>query len=495
VEGKAVIYQLLLRAFGKRKTVSGGSYSINGSGKFDDITDEILKKIKKLSVNAIWYTGVISHATKSHFYGIKDCNPTIVKGEAGSPYAIRNYFDVSPELANNHDNRMAEFEALVRRTHKAGMKVIIDFVPNHVFRQYDTYFTKENFYLLDGPLVLPESLGSDYVENPAKATGNDVFHRYPSENDWYETVKLNYDNHNTWIKMLDVLKFWAAKGVDGFRCDMVEMVPAEFFGWAFSEVKRICPNTFFIAEVYGKENYKRYREVGGFDLLYDKSGLYDTLRRIICDGASTRELTGEWQFLGDLQPRMLNFLENHDEQRIASDFYAGSGRAAFPALAVALLFNNAPFMLYFGQEFGERGMEQEGFSGLDGRTSIFDYCNVPSIRSWLLDRLTVEELVVYKEYCRLLKIATSDALFSRGETYDLMYANPDSERFDGDRQFAFMRGYEGSCMLVVANFAERPVEIEVNIPSEAYSFFGIEKEGERVDVKVGARDYMRLNLV
>ncbi len=495
MEGKAVIYQLLLRAFGRRKTVSGGSYSINGSGKFDDITDEVLKKIKKLSVSAIWYTGVISHATKTHFRGIKDCNPSIVKGEAGSPYAIRNYFDVSPALANNHDNRMAEFEALVRRTHKAGMKVIIDFVPNHVFRQYDTYFTKDNFYLLEGPLVLPESLDSDYVENPAKATGNDVFHRYPSVNDWYETVKLNYDNRDTWVKMLDVLKFWAAKGVDGFRCDMVEMVPAEFFGWAFSEVKRIYPNTFFIAEVYGKENYRRYREVGGFDLLYDKSGLYDTLRRIICDGASTRQLTGEWQFLGDLQPRMLNFLENHDEQRIASDFYAGSGRATFPALAVALLFNKAPFMLYFGQEFGERGMEQEGFSGLDGRTSIFDYCNVPSIRSWLLDRLTVEELVVYKEYCRLLKIATSDALFACGETYDLMYANPDSERFDGDRQFAFMRGYEGSCMLVVANFAERPVEIEVNIPSEAYSYFGMEKEGERVEVKVGARDYMRLNLV
>jgi glycosidase len=495
VEGKVVIYQLLLRAFGKRKSVPGGSYNLNGSGKFDDITDEVLKKIKKLSVSAIWYTGVISHATKTHFHGIKDCNPSIVKGEAGSPYAIRNYFDVSPALANNHDNRMAEFEALIRRTHKAGMKVIIDFVPNHVFRQYDTYFKRDNFHILNGPLVLPESLNSDYVENPAKATGNDVFHTSPSINDWYDTVKLNYDNRDTWFKMLEVLKFWAAKGVDGFRCDMVEMVPAEFFGWAISEIKYIYPNTFFIAEVYGKENYRRYHEIGGFDLLYDKSGFYDTLRSIICDGASTRLLTGEWQFLGDLQPGMLNFLENHDEQRIASDFFAGSGRAAFPALAVSLLFNRAPFMLYFGQEFGERGMEQEGFSGLDGRTSIFDYCTVPSIRRWLLDRLTVDELVVYKEYGRLLKIATSDAIFAHGETFDLMYANPDSERFNGNRQFAFMRGYEDACMLVVANFDGRPAEMEVNIPSEAYSFFGINKAGERVRLKVGANDYTRVNLV
>jgi glycosidase len=495
VEGKVVIYQLLLRAFGKRKYVSGGSYDINGSGKFDDITEDVLKKFKKLSVNAIWYTGVVSHATKTHFHGIKDCNASIVKGEAGSPYAIRNYFDVNPALANNHDNRMVEFEALIRRTHKAGIKVIIDFVPNHVFRQYDTYFTRDNFYILDGPLVLPQSLNSDYVENPAKATGNDVFHRSPSINDWYDTVKLNYDNPDTWKKMLEVLNFWAAKGVDGFRCDMVEMVPAEFFSWAFSEIKRIYPNTFFIAEVYGKENYRKYHETGGFDLLYDKSGFYDTLRGIISDGASARLLTREWQFLGDLQPKMLNFLENHDEQRIASDFFAGSGRAAFPALAVSLLFNKAPFMLYFGQEFGERGMVKEGFSGLDGRTSIFDYCYVPSIRRWLLDRLTLDELVVYKEYCRLLKIATSDAIFAHGETYDLMYANPDSELFDGNRQFAFMRGYEGTCMLVVANFEDRPVEIEVNIPDEAYSFFGLQREGERVCLKVGARDYMRLNLV
>ena len=192
---------------------------------------------------------------------------------------------------------------------------------------------------------------------------------------------------------------------------------------------------------------------------------------------------------------MLNFLENHDEQRIASDFFAGSGRAAFPALAVSLLFNKAPFMLYFGQEFGERGMEEEGFSGLDGRTSIFDYCYVPSIRRWLLDRLTVDEVVVYKEYCRLLKIATSDAIFACGDTYDLMYANPDSEQFNGNRQFAFMRGYEGSCMLVVANFEARPVEIEVNIPAEAYAFFGLVKEEEKVEVKVGAKDYMRVNLV
>ncbi|MBQ4013043.1 MAG: alpha-amylase, partial [Bacteroidales bacterium] len=289
-----------MRAFGNRACVPGGSYAQNGSGKFNDVTDEVLAKFRKLSIGAVWYTGVISHATRTHFRTIPDNDPSLVKGEAGSPYAIRNYFDVDPALAVNLDNRMAEFEALVARTHKAGMKVIIDFVPNHVYREYRSYFTAENFYPLDGPLHLPESLHSRYVENPALATGNDVFHAWPSENDWYDTVKLNYNNRSTWSKMLQVLKFWAGKGVDGFRCDMVELVPPAFFDWAFRALRAERPDLFFIAEVYGKENYRRYADAG-FDLLYDKSGFYDALRGIVRGERPASCLTQEWQALGDLQ--------------------------------------------------------------------------------------------------------------------------------------------------------------------------------------------------
>ena len=488
-----IVYQLLLRAFGNRACVPGGSYAENGSGKFNDISDEVLLKLKKLSVGAVWYTGVISHATRTHWRTIPDSDPSLVKGEAGSPYAVRNWFDVDPALAVNLDNRMAEFEALVERTHKAGMKVVIDFVPNHVSRQYHSYFTAENFYPLDGPLHLPDSLHSNYVENPALATGNDIFHTRPSENDWYDTVKLNYGNRSTWSKMLAVLKFWADKGVDGFRCDMVELVPAEFFAWAFGSLRATRPGLFFIAEVYGKENYRKYADAG-FDLLYDKSGFYDALRGIVRGERPASCLTQEWQFLDDLQPRMLNFLENHDEQRLASDWFAGSGRAGFPALAVSLLFNTASFMLYFGQEFGERGMEAEGFSRVDGRTSIYDYCCVPSVRRWLADKLTVEETVVYKEYCRLLRIATADAIFSKGKTFDLMYVNPASGHFDPDRQFAWMRGYAGSAMAIVANFADTPVDVEVFLPQAAFDYFGMPVREHTVHVHVNARDYTRIDV-
>ena len=488
-----IVYQLLLRAFGNRPCVPGGSYAKNGSGKFNDITADVLTKLKKLSVNAVWYTGVVSHATRTHFRTIPDCDPSLIKGEAGSPYAIRNWFDVDPALAVNVDNRMAEFEAMVSRTHKAGMKVIIDFVPNHVYREYRSYFSDENFFPLDGPLHLPESLHSSYVEDPALATGNDVFHAWPSVNDWYDTVKLNYGQRSTWSKMLSILKFWVGKGVDGFRCDMVELVPVEFFEWAFRALRAEHPDLLFIAEVYNKDNYRRYGHAG-FDLLYDKSGFYDALRGIVQGERPASCLTQEWQFLGDHQPRMLNFLENHDEQRVASDFFAGSGKAALAALAVSLLFNTASFMIYFGQEFGERGMESEGFSGVDGRTSIFDYCCVPSVRRFLSGHLTVEETVLYKEYCRLMKIATADAIFSKGKTFDLMYANPTSDLFDAARQFAWMRGYAGSAMAIVANFADHPVDVDVVIPQAAFDYLAVPAREHTVHFHVNAHDYTRIDV-
>ena len=488
-----IIYQLLLRAFGNRTCVPGGSYAVNGAGKFNDIDDEEFSRLKRLSVDAVWYTGVISHATRTHFRSVPDNDPSLVKGEAGSPYAIRNWFDVDPALAVNVDNRMAEFEALVRRTHAAGMKVIIDFVPNHVYREYRSYFSNENFYLLDGPLHLPASLHSSYAEDPALATGNNVFHAWPSETDWYDTVKLNYEQRSTWSKMLSVLKFWVDKGVDGFRCDMVELVPAAFFEWAFRTLRAEHPGLLFIAEVYDKHNYRTYGRAG-FDLLYDKSGFYDALRGIVRGERPASCLTREWQEIGDHQPQMLNFLENHDEQRLASDFFAGSAKAGLAALAVSLLFNTASFMLYFGQEYGERGMEAEGFSGRDGRTSIFDYCSVPSICRALSGRLTVEESVIYKEYCRLMRIASADAIFSKGQSFDLMYANPSSAHFNADRQFAWMRGYAGSAMAIVANFADTPVDVDVFIPQEAFDYLGVAARAHSVHFHVGAHDYTRIDV-
>lgn len=457
-----IIYQMLPRVFGKREWVRNGSFARNGSGKFNDITDDVLARLRSdLAVDAVWYTGVISHATKTRFKGRPACNPSLVKGEAGSPYAITDYYDAAAELASSPAKGMSEFEQLVARTHAAGMKVIIDFVPNHVFRQFRKPFKIENFYVLNGrSLKLP--FETDYAEDPALGTGNNPFSEAPGIYDWYETVKLNYENKYTWNVMRDILLFWAGKGVDGFRCDMCELVTPEFFSWAIREVKKSFSDTFFIAEIYDKGNYRRYADAG-FDLLYDKSGFYDALRAVSTFNRPASWLTDEWMFTGDLQPRMLKFLENHDEQRVASDFWLGSGRRAIAPLAVSLLFDTSPFMLYMGQEYGERGMNEEGYSGLDGRTSIFDYCSLSEERDEAL----------YRRYSELMRLAATP-LFAEGRSFDLMYVNPAGEWFNPERQFAFMRGLDGCGALVVANFDDKPVDVRVNVNRECYEWLGLE---------------------
>lgn len=521
---KFIIYQLLLRVFGNRNEncVPGGSLSVNGTGKFSSVSVEVLEELKKMAVTHVWYTGVIEHVTKSSFeeFGIVGDNPAVIKGEAGSPYAIKDYYDVNPYLADSVPNRMEEFHALVERTHSTGLKVIIDFIPNHLARGYNSDCTSDgvpqfgaddntglafspqnNFYYIPGQaLDLSNIPAADsaavYHEYPARATGNDCFLSGPNKDDWYETVKLNYGvdyvgggakyfepRPKTWDMMLDVLLFWAAKGVDGFRCDMAEMVPVEFWHWAIGEVKRQYPEVIFVAEVYNPAQYESYIKTGGFDFLYDKVGLYDNLKVITQRFAgkapwfsAASSITGNWQALGELQNSMLNFLENHDEQRVASDFNIGNPFLAIPELAVSLLLNAAPFMLYFGQEFGERGMLSEGFSGVDGRTSIFDYCSAPSVVQWLKgcpDRRSQE---LHQVYSAMLNASMKEPALREGFTYDLEYANMSTPGFNPNDCFVFARVSKQSqneLVIVVADFSQSSQILPVKLPAHFFEYSNI----------------------
>jgi glycosidase len=426
----------------------------------------------------------------------------VVKDRPGSPYAISDWYDVNPYLSDNAEERMHEFESLIKRTHDAGMKVCTDFVPNHVARIYDGRRTPEgvpvpgrdddpsvhwapdnDFYYYPGEyLTLPVDSGG-YSEYPAKASGN-CFSPKPGINDWYDTVRLNYcDFHTpTWDKMLSVILFWAGKGVDAFRCDMVEMVPWQFFAWMIPEAKKRFPSVRFIAEVYDKNLYHKYLNHVGFDILYDKSGLYDTLRAVTCSNAPAGEITAASQQVGAFHGRLLNFLENHDEQRLASDFFCHTPEAGFAALAVSLLLNDAPFMLYFGQECGERGMQAEGFSGRDGRTSIFDRCKVPALEK--------PDKHVLARYSDIL-FWSKNPEFASGKTFDLCYCQGPS--FNPDRHFAFMRAEGYTAYLVVANFGKMQ-EITITIPPEALDYLGV-KAGKTVyTVEVKENDYALIHI-
>lgn len=513
---KPLIYQIFTRLYGNKKNanIPAGSIEENGCAKMNDITAKQLERIASMGFTHVWFTGLIEHATQTDYSanGIKADHPAVVKGRAGSPYAIKDYYDIDPDLAVNVKQRMKEFNALLKRTHQAGLKLVIDFVPNHVARQYNSdahpkgvkdlgedddttkaFDPNNNFYYLEGQTLhtnfdTERRAKQPYSEYPAKATGNDCFNAWPSRNDWYETVKLNYGidimngrqphfspTPSTWLKMTDILLFWCKKGVDAFRCDMAEMVPAEFWEYAISKVRSKYPHVQFIAEVYNPNEYRHYI-ASGFDYLYDKVGLYDTLRAIVTEGRSASCITGCWQAVDDIRQHMLNFLENHDEQRIASAYFAGDARKALPALAVSCLMGSNPFMVYAGQEIGEPGMDAEGFSGSDGRTTIFDYWNPQSLQKLTADnieaKLNADETSLYNYYKKIISLARNQPALNDGVFYDLQYANYARDYgYDCDRQYAFIRKAEnGQTLLICANFAPNAVHVGVKIPAHAFDF-------------------------
>ena len=544
---KAIIYQIFTRLFGNTNTTRkhNGTLTDNGCGKLNAFTPAVLRRIKELGATHVWYTGVIRHATTTDYtrYGIPRQHPAVVKGNAGSPYAITDYYDIDPDLATNVDKRMNEFESLVKRTHKAGLKMIIDFVPNHVARQYKSiakpegiadfgendntgmqfspqnnfYYCPEQSFAADIDLYHGEEL--PYEEFPAKATGNDCFGNRPGRNDWYETVKLNYgvdycdaggvSTHfsptpDTWKKMLDILLFWAGKGVDAFRCDMAEMVPSAFWQWVTTEVRKKHHNVKFIGEVYNPGRYREYINAG-FDYLYDKVGMYDSLRDVVCGHRSATDITRQWQTNDDIADHMLYFLENHDEQRIASDFFAGDARKGIPALMTSALMRTNPFMLYAGQEYGERGMDEEGFSGRDGRTTIFDYWSVDSLIHGYSSRrqLTKEEKSIEATYKKVLNIATSENAVTEGKFFDLMYVNPTSADFNADRQYVFLRSNEDDLMIVLANFSDENSDCKINIPQHAFDYLNLKQgimegtdllNGEKIAITLSDTDPLNLSV-
>lgn len=551
---KMVIYQLMTRLFSNTNTTNKpfGTIDENGVGKFNGITNEALQSLKALGITHVWYTGVLEHATMTDYtaFGISKDDPDVIKGRAGSPYAIKDYYDVDPDLAVDVKNRMKEFEQLVDRTHRNGLKLIIDFIPNHVARSYKSdakpatvrdlgedddkkvsFKSTNNFYYLPGESFrVPEenqaaakSLypGKDgrYEEIPAKVTGNDQFTASPGINEWFETVKLNYGvdiqngktNHfdpipNTWEKMRDILVFWATKRVDGFRCDVAEMVPVEFWNWVIPQVKEVNPEIVFIAEIYNPSAYSNYISNGRFDYLYEKVKLYDTLRLLIDKKRSTLDIDAIQQSLTGINRHMLHFLENHDEQRLASPFFAGNAFRALPAMTISATIDAGPVMIYFGQEVGEPGKGAEGFSQEDGRTTIFDYWGVPEHQKWVNggkfndSLLNAGQKVLRQYYSTLLNVAKSNEAIAEGAYADLTQFNVKKANF-GEDVHAFVRYTDNEKLLIISSFNDVPGKIKVELSPDVMESLGVDKDkksvlqdilwGEqRIELEAGACELM-----
>lgn len=540
---KIVLYQIMIRLFGNlvNEGTPGGTLEENGVGKFNDITHTALKAIAGMGYTHVWYTGVIEHAVLTDYtdYGIPLDDADVVKGRAGSPYAIKDYYDVNPDLAVHVPERLKEYTALIQRTHDNQLKVIMDFVPNHLARKYESdvkpsgvtdfgendntslaFSPSNNFYYIPGePFRVPDAYHSPgshffptkdgkFEEYPAKATGNDQFTAQPTVDDWFETVKLNYgvdyqngkENHftpvpDTWLKMEHILLYWAAKGVDGFRCDMAEMVPVAFWNWIIPRLKKQYPHLIFIAEIYHPDAYRSYIYEGHFDFLYDKVQLYDSLKAIIQGHGSTDHLPGIWMFLRGINKHMLRFLENHDEQRIASPYFAGDPVKALPGMVVSALWHSGPVMVYFGQDVGEPAKGESGFSSDDGRTTIFDYWHVPEHQKWMNNgafdggQLNNDQKLLHRAYVKLLTLSREPA-FASGLFYDLHPHNRRNTVGYGAQAYAFLRFTDDQRFLVIANFSSsETLAINIKIPRTAMQAMRLPEEAAYVmnDVYSGSR--------
>ncbi len=543
-DGKVVVYQVFTRLFGNQNTnnTPWGTLEQNGVGKFADFTPQALEAIKAMGVSHIWYTGVPHHALVRDYsaYGISHDDPDVIKGRAGSPYAVKDYYNVNPDLATDPANRLAEFEALIARTHQHGMKVLIDIVPNHVARQYQSlsnpagvsdfganddtsveYARDNNFYYVPGQAFSVPAWPADYqvlggeshpaadgkfLENPAKWTGNGSRAAQPAFDDWYETVKINYgvrpdgsydfdslpsdyaekdwpahyafwqgkDVPDSWLKFRDITQYWLAKGVDGFRYDMAEMVPVEFWSYLNSHIKHTNPDAFLLAEVYQPHLYRDYIKLGKMDYLYDKVEFYDSLKLVMQGKGPTSALVETQQRMADIEHHMLHFLENHDEQRIAAPEFAGDAKKGLPAMVVSTTISTSPTMLYFGQHVGEPGAADAGF-GKASRTTIFDYWGVPEHQKWLNGgkfdggALSAEAKALHAYYEKLLSFSAS-APALMGSYTELHSANLAAGTAYSEQQLAFARYSDAQKLLIVSHFnSDAAVSFNLTVPATLIS--------------------------
>lgn len=550
IESKKVVYQVFTRLFGNTDTTNTpwGSMAENGVGKFADFTPIALQEIKDLGITHIWYTGIPHHALVKDYteFGISNDDPEVIKGRAGSPYAVKDYYNVNPDLATDPANRLEEFKQLIQRTHQAGMKVIIDIVPNHVARNYhsisapkgvedfgatdDTtvqYHRDNNFYYNPGEAFkLPEwrdgylPLGGEkhplidgyFDESPAKWTGNGARASQPDQNDWYETVKVNYgvspdgerdfdslpkgyekepfqkhfefwkgkDVPDSWVKFKDIVLYWTEMGVDGFRYDMAEMVPVEFWSYMNSAVKMKNPDAFLLAEVYNPTLYRDYIYKGKMDYLYDKVAMYDSIKQIMKGNGKTSYIAEVRKKTKDISSHLLYFLENHDEQRIASSEFAGSAAIAKPAMTILATIGTAPVMIYFGQEVGEPGSEDAGF-GKPSRTSIFDYIGVPHHQRWMNNgkfdsgQSTPEEKELRDFYKRLLNVTISQPAIM-GKTQEIHQYNIQNSKAYNQDVFSFVRYSKDQKLVVISNFdSKKTYEFELQLPKELIAQWKLDK--------------------
>jgi glycosidase len=327
-------------------------YEINARVRcrnFDQITSDDLEELARLGFDTVWPMGVWQISD-----GAYRISKIISDDYEGSPYAIPRY------KFNRSLGGKSQFVSLVKRAHKAGLAVIVDFVSNHM--AIDSPWIKETPGLfIRSETRARKQLTSEYFLHPSGevvAFGRDPF--FPP---WHDTAQLDYTNPALRARMIETLK-WISRYADGVRCDMAMLVlkdyirqqwfpltsdswfndrmSGEFWDEAITEVKKIRPDFKFIAEAYWDKEQQLHHL--GFDLSYEKK-LYDALAARNAQSVADRLVRSPEALTSSLY-----FIENHDEPRAASVF----DRANNLASAALMLSLPGSALVHDGQMEGKR---------------------------------------------------------------------------------------------------------------------------------------------
>jgi glycosidase len=377
----AVIYEVYLRSFSQAGTFKG--------------LEDRLPELKALGVTVVWLMPI---------HPVGELNR---KGTLGSPYSISDYYAINPEFGTLDD-----FRSLVAATHRQGMKIIVDLVANHtswdskLLFEHPEFFTKNE----EGAIVAPNA-------------------------DWTDVADLNYDSHELRKYMIRMMRYWVEDvGIDGYRCDVAELVPTDFWETARGELDKIKP-VMMLAEGTLPEHH-----VKAFDLTYAWN-TYDVLSHIIDGETHADVFDGLLQSEANQYPRSalrLRFNTNHDKNAWdapAVEKFTPAGAKATAVLAFTL--PGVP-LIYNGEEVGN-----------PKRLSLFEKVDI--------DWSTGEEFRTL--YTALTEMRSAHPALRRGSYIPL-------ENTGGSKILTFARQSGNDAVLVAVNFSREQRSASVELTSE-----------------------------
>ncbi len=405
----AVIYEANIRQY-------------SPEGTFEAFTKDI-PQLKKLGVKIIWLMPIFPIST------------TKSKGSLGSYYAVADYTKINPEFGS-----LVDFKKLVATAHNNGMFVILDWVANHT--GWDHHWIKEH----------PEY----YTKNDSGAI------THTPDTDWTDVADLNYNNKQLHSEMKKAMLYWVEnENIDGFRCDVAGMVPADFWKSTITELRQVKP-IFMLAEDGGVELLNN-----GFDMIYG----WDThhkLNAVAQQKSTVKEFVEHLKTMDNLFQRdaiIMNFVTNHDENSWNGTVKERMGAASDAMTALTYCLPGMP-LIYSGQEYG-----------MDKRLRFFEKDTIPKIKgkTWRL----LEKLGKLKNEHKALFTGANKALITKITTSD------------NSNVFVFARKKEDDELIYISNFSNKPVLFSVALTGKYYNYLTQKNEDFTLDktLKLQAWEY------